>query len=46
MADRDTLRRNVQALEAPMDEMLLREAQDALAPVMDVTWTSGHPENN
>ena len=46
MADRETLRRNVRALEAPMDESLLREAQEALAAVKDVTWTSGHPQNN
>jgi len=46
MSDRDTLRRNVAALDEPMGEALLEAVQRALEPVKGVTWTSGHLVNN
>jgi len=37
---------NIADAEAPIDEQLLSEVRAILAPVHNLTWTSGHPENN
>ena len=42
----DKLRRNVQALEVPIDRQLLKDVQAILAPVKNTAWPSGRPENN
>ena len=46
MADTDTLRKNIRALEAPPDPMLLAEVQAILAPIHNESWPSGRPENS
>ena len=47
MASADDVRRNVAAAEAgPPDPALLAEVSDLLAPVHNVSWPSGRPENN
>jgi L-galactose dehydrogenase len=37
--------RNVRWIDEPLDEGLLREIDHLLAPVRDVGWSSGRPEN-
>ncbi|MBS2965888.1 aldo/keto reductase [Actinocrinis puniceicyclus] len=37
--------RNVRWVEEPLDEQLLREVELLLAPIRDVGWVSGRPEN-
>jgi L-galactose dehydrogenase len=47
MASAEDVRRNVAAAEAgPLDPVLLAEVSDLLAPVHNVSWPSGRPENN
>ncbi|GAA0357990.1 aldo/keto reductase [Actinoallomurus spadix] len=41
----DEVRRNVRWLREPLDEALLRDVEECLAPVRDVGWPSGRPEN-
>jgi aryl-alcohol dehydrogenase-like predicted oxidoreductase len=45
-ADPDELKRNVAALETPIDESLLSDVLEILRPVHNLTWLSGLPENN
>jgi aryl-alcohol dehydrogenase-like predicted oxidoreductase len=40
------VRRNVEALDGEVDSELLRGIRDILAPVQNVEWESGLPENN
>ena len=37
---------NIREIEEPIDESLLAAVQAILAPVHNVTWPSGRPENN
>jgi L-galactose dehydrogenase len=37
---------NIRDAETPLDEALLREVLAVLAPVRNLTWPSGRPENN
>ena len=37
---------NIRQIEESLDETLLREVQDILKPVHNMTWPSGRPENN
>ncbi|HVF84526.1 MAG TPA: aldo/keto reductase [Abditibacteriaceae bacterium] len=46
MASEEDLRRNIEAAREPLDEELLREVQEILAPVHNVLWRSGRAENN
>jgi L-galactose dehydrogenase len=39
------VRRNVAWTNAPMDHGLLRDVEECLAPVRDVGWSNGRPEN-
>jgi len=41
----DEVRRNVRWIGEPLDEQLLREVEQVLAPVRDVGWVNGRPEN-
>lgn len=43
--DGEEVRRNVRWIGEPLDGRLLREVEDVLAPVRDVGWISGRPEN-
>ena len=45
-ANPDHVLANLRAIEEPMDEELLKEVQDILAPIHNVTWTQGRVENN
>lgn len=38
--------RNIRTIEEPLDQDLLAEVQAILAPVRDLSWPSGRPENN
>ncbi len=38
--------RNIEDAQAPLDEELLGRVLQILAPVHNLTWTSGRPENN
>ena len=38
----DKMRRNIEALTAPLDDELLSEVWDILAPVKDQVWPSGN----
>ena len=40
------IRENIRQLEESLDETLLREVQEILQPVHNLTWPSGRPENN
>ncbi|HLK61592.1 MAG TPA: aldo/keto reductase [Chthonomonadaceae bacterium] len=44
--NREQLRRNVACVGAPPDAALLTEIQSLFAPVHNLTWPSGRPENN
>lgn len=46
IADRATLAKNLAALEIDPDPEALRAVQEILAPVHNLTWASGRPENN
>ena len=37
---------NIREVEEPIDEELLAAVRDILAPIHNVTWPSGRPENN
>ena len=37
---------NIREAEEPIDEELLAAVQTILAPIHNVTWPSGRPENN
>lgn len=45
-ANERNIRNNVAWIEEPMDEELLNEVLRILAPIHNVTWTSGRPEYN
>jgi L-galactose dehydrogenase len=45
-ANPDNMRRNVEWLDAPYDEQMVKEVMEILAPIKDKTWITGHPENN
>ncbi len=45
-ADPEEVRRNVKAVESPLDPALLKQVQAILQPVRDKTWRVGWPENN
>jgi L-galactose dehydrogenase len=45
-ANPDNMRRNIAWVDEPLDETLLSEVLAILAPVKNVTWRSGRPENN
>ena len=45
-ADPGNLERNLQWAEEPMDEELLTLVQTKLAPIHNITWSLGRPENN
>jgi L-galactose dehydrogenase len=38
--------RNIREIEEPIDAELLAGVQEILAPIHNVSWTSGRPENN
>lgn len=40
------IRRNAEWVDEPIDESLLKEVRELLAPVLNETWTSGRPEYN
>ena len=42
----DNILKNVRWIEEPLDEELLREVEEILAPVKDASWPSGRSENN
>lgn len=46
MASEEVVRTNVRWTDEPLDETLLAEVREILAPVHNVTWPSGRPENN
>lgn len=45
MAGEEQVRRNVAAASVPVDEVLLAEVEAILAPVRDLEWETGLPEN-
>jgi L-galactose dehydrogenase len=45
ITDRATLTRNLAALESPLDPEILRNVQEILSPIHNLTWPSGRPEN-
>jgi L-galactose dehydrogenase len=45
-ADPQRVLQNLRDLAEPLDENLLAEVQKILAPVHNLTWPSGRPENN
>jgi L-galactose dehydrogenase len=45
-ADPQELERNLQWAEEPIDEELFALALAKLAPIRNITWTTGRPENN
>jgi L-galactose dehydrogenase len=45
IADQATLTKNLAALESAPDPELLRNVQEILRPVHNLTWPSGRPEN-
>lgn len=45
-ADPAKVEANLRMIERPLDPQLLAEVQAILAPVRDMTWPSGRPENN
>jgi hypothetical protein len=40
------IEKNVIALESPIDHQLIARVQTILAPIRDVSWQTGRPENN
>lgn len=45
-ASATNVEKNIQWADAPMDEQLLAEVMEILAPIHNQTWASGRPENN
>jgi L-galactose dehydrogenase len=45
MASREHVERNVQAAEEPADQEAIRQVMAILAPLRNMTWQSGRPEN-
>lgn len=45
-ADPGNLRRNLDWIEEPFNEVLAAEVQQILSPIQDQTWVVGRPENN
>lgn len=45
-ANPDNIRRNARWTDEPLDEALLNEVREVLAPVRNVSWISGRPEYN
>jgi L-galactose dehydrogenase len=45
-ANPDNMRRNVEWLDAPYDEEMVKMVMEVLQPVKDKTWMTGRPENN
>ncbi|MCW3052293.1 MAG: L-fuco-beta-pyranose dehydrogenase, partial [Chthonomonadales bacterium] len=46
IADQETLTKNLSALEFAPDSELLRNVQEILRPVHNLTWPTGRPENS
>jgi L-galactose dehydrogenase len=46
MSDRETLNRNLACVGGPPNAELLAAVEAILAPVRDLSWQSGRPENN
>lgn len=46
MASAENVRKNVAWAQSCVDEALLADVQAILAPIHNVTWASGRPENN
>jgi L-galactose dehydrogenase len=46
IASPEQITQNVRWVEQPLDQELLAEVQRILAPVRNMTWPSGRPENN
>lgn len=42
----ENIEKNVAWIDEPMDEELLAEVREILAPIHNVTWPQGRPENN
>jgi L-galactose dehydrogenase len=40
------IEKNVIALDSPLDDALVARVQAILAPIRDVSWQTGRPENN
>ena len=45
-ADPNIMLQNIATVDEPMDEQLLMEVSEILRPVHNMTWVSGHAENN
>ncbi len=45
-ATQERVLQNIREIEEPLDEELLAAVQRILAPIHNVTWASGRPENN
>jgi L-galactose dehydrogenase len=45
-ADPEEVKRNVRAVEQPLDRGLIEEMQRLLAPIRNKTWAVGRPDNN
>lgn len=45
-ADSKNMEKNIAAVNEPMDQQLLREVLELLAPIHNQTWESGRKENN
>ena len=45
-ADPNEIRQDVEAVQSPLDQTLLKEVQAILEPIQNKTWTTGRPENN
>lgn len=46
MSSREEVRRNLRALQLPMDTELMQQVQRILSPVANTVWASGRPENH
>lgn len=46
LASAEEVRRAASAVDRPVDEKLLHNVREILAPVHNVSWPSGRPENN
>ncbi len=46
MADPNHVMENIRALDFPLDPELMRQVQVLVAPVKNLIWPSGRPENN
>jgi L-galactose dehydrogenase len=45
-ASPDRILENIRQIQDPLDADLLAKVQEILRPIHNVTWPSGHPENN